>query len=80
MGSPRIQRNAESLRKRIAELEAERDELRKDRERLEFAMAKLFIVRDVGPNTTRIWDTRGALDETMRAEEGGKGRSPGSVD
>ena len=43
--------------------------LNKDSERLEFAMANLFIVDDCGPNTTRVYDTRGALDQAMEKEK-----------
>lgn len=49
---------------------ADRERRKADSKRLEFAMEHLMITASVGPQTQRIYDTRGAIDEAIRKAEG----------
>jgi predicted RNase H-like HicB family nuclease len=59
----------------VAELQQEHERLRKDSERLEFAMERLFIIDQRNKETfdrggtVRIYDTRGALDAALGEKE-----------
>ncbi len=55
---------------KYAALEAERDALLEDKARLEYAMAKMFIVTNVGPQTRRIYASRAALDAARKEGKG----------
>jgi hypothetical protein len=57
------------MAERIATLQAELQSALHDKALLEHVMNHMMIVKSVGPNTTRIWDTREAIAEDKREFE-----------